>query len=235
MRQSVIALVMLLCAGCASYVTPGGPVRLADLNPAAAADALQRQPSPPFPANLAVVRVQASEYESHSAKSIGEGPFSVVMSRELLNEQRLKNLSQWTSVDDVTTLDLQLLPSKLNSLDDLRLVAAKVQTDILLVYTVETAFLLQGKVVDPQSKISLREKPDADAQITSTTSVAFIDVRSGFTYGSTTATAKQSGLADAWASGDAVDKKRLETEQRAFTLLMTEGEKLWGGIVERYR
>src|SRR3546814_15166274 len=59
------AVVAFLCAGCASYMTPGGPAPLAELAGANASDAAE-QPSPQFPLNLVAVRLQAADYRSFS-------------------------------------------------------------------------------------------------------------------------------------------------------------------------
>ncbi len=234
LRNSAAAVV-LVCAGCASYTTPGGPAPLAKLGHADEADASLRQPSPHFPANIAVVRVQAPEYKSYTSGSVGSGRFSVLTTRELLTDTQLKAVSDWPQVEAVATFNPSVLPPKLDSLDDLRLAAAKLQTDILLVYTIDTLFRVQGRAYRPQSSIPLKGTPDADAYVASTATVLFTDVRTGFTFGEASATGKASGLAEAWGSGKAVDKKRLEAETLAFTALFAESEKTWAGIAQRYQ
>jgi hypothetical protein len=87
-----------------------------------------------------------------------------------------------------------LLPPKLDSLDDLRLASAQVQADIVLVYTLDTSFRIQGRGYGPLAAISLGVVPDRDAYITSTASALFIDVRTGFIYSVAESTAKASGL-----------------------------------------
>lgn len=231
----LVAVIVLFCAGCASYVTPGGPVHLGDINRTDIAAAASRQPSPRFPANIAVVRVQAPQYKSHSSESYGTGRFSVVATQELLTEARLQEFSKWPSVAGVVPVDRLLLPAKLNSLDDLRLAAAKLQADVLLVYTVDTSFEIKGRAYGPLTAISLGLIPDRDAYVTSTASAVFTDVRTGFTYGTAEATARAAELANAWGSSDAVDKKRLEAEHQAFALLLSQAEKTWGSITEQYR
>jgi len=117
----------------------------------------------------------------------------------------------------------------------LRLAAAKLQADVLLVYTVDTSFEIKGRGYGPLSVISLGLIPDRDACITSTAAAVFTDVRTGFTYGVAEATAKASDLSNAWDSSDAVDKKRLEAEHQAFALLLAQAEKTWTGIAQQYR
>lgn len=223
----------VLLAGCASYVTPGGAARLADLNPPGAAAEASRQPSPSFPVRLGVIRVQAPQYASFSSAGIGKGRFSVVDSAELLDDAQLQKLAAWTQVARASTLDAELLPASFESLDDLRLAAAKMQVDILLAYTVDTTFKTAARQYEPRSKLSLGDKP-GEAAVASTISAVFIDVRTGFTYASTQAQAQASDLAAVWTSAKAVDDKRLAIERQAFSAFTVDAEKAWAVIVGRY-
>ena len=232
LRLLLPSAALILLAGCASYLTPGGPASLRDLD---AATDTSRQPAPGFPARLAVVRVQAPRYRSASSHGIGAGSFSVVDSAELLSAQSLQAIAGWPQVEQVSTLDSRLLPDQFESLDDLRLAAAKVPADVLLVYTVDTRFTLQGKASDPGASVSLGKPPaDTDA-IDAKASVLFVDVRTGFAYGQAEAAARSIGLADIGKSRETLDAKRLSTERQAFAALAVTAEQTWAGIEQRYR
>lgn len=230
----VLTVLALLCSGCASYMTPGGPAPLAQIAGGDVADTAQ-QPAPQFPLRIVAVRVQAPAYRSLSASGYGKGHFSVITPPELMTPTQLQALVQWPQVAKVSIFDVSLLPEKFDSLADLRFAAAKMQADVLLVYTVETVFHVNGRDHDPASKIKLGDPPDADATVTSMASLAFIDVRTGFTYGATQASATVDGLADAWRSDAALDAKRLDAERQAFAALLVAAEKSWNGIVGRYQ
>lgn len=225
---------LVVSSGCASYVTPGGPVRLEDINRADIAEVASRKPSPNFPARIAIARVQEAQYKSYTSEIYGAGRFSVVTTQELLTEDQIQGISKWPSVAGVAPINRLLLPSHLESLDDLRLAAAKVQADVLLVYTIDTTFRVQGRAYAPLSLISLGMVPDRDAYITSTASAIFSDVRTGFVYGLGEATAKATGLTNVWGSRNTIDNKRLEAEQQAFSLLLPQTEKTWVGIAKQY-
>ena len=233
MRTLLLALVAV-CSGCSSYVTPGGPVRLEDIDRADIAEVAARKASPNFPARIAVAGVQAPQYKSYSSESVGTGRFSVVTTQELITEEQFEAFGNWPAVVGVVPINRLLLPSTLESLDDLRLSAAKVQADVLLVYTLDTSFRVQGRAYGPLSVISLGLVPDRDAHITATASALFTDVRTGFVYGAAEATAKATGLTNAWSSSTTVDKKRLEAEREAFLLLVPQVEKTWAGIAQQY-
>jgi hypothetical protein len=234
MRFVVFAL-MLICAGCATYVTPGAAVRLQDIDRPEIAAAAARKASPNFPARLAVVRVQAPQYKSFSSESYGNGRFSVLTTQELLAENHMSAIQAWPALAGVVPINRLLLPPKLESFDDLRLSAAQIQADVLLVYTLDTAFRVQGRGYGPLAAISLGVVPDRDAYITSTASALFIDVRTGFIYGVAEATAKTTGLTNVWGSRSTIDKKRVEAEQQAFDGLMTQAATTWKGIAAQFQ
>ncbi len=218
-----------LCAGCASYVTPGGPARFAEIR--GDADSQLRQPSPDFPANLGAVRVQASQYESASSRSLGKGAFSVVNTQELLTDDRLQAMSKWSSVESASTLDRALMPTRFESVDDLRLAAAKLQVDVLLVYTLDTQFQAGDQRYAPGAKFSAGKGDDAS--VSSAAAMEFVDVRTGYVYGSVEASA-QASLAE--AKGEkGVDTQRLAAERQAFDALLVQAEQAWAGIEQRYQ
>lgn len=229
-----VAALALLFSGCASYMTPGGPAPLAQIAGGDVGDTAQ-QPSPQFPLSVVAVRVQAPAYRSLSARGYGKGHFSVIAPPELMTPAQLQTLAQWPQVAKASVFDASLLPETFDSLADLRFAAAKMQADMLLVYTVATSFRINGHDCDPASKIALGAKPDADAAVTSTASLAFIDVRTGFTYGATQASATVDGLADAWGSDATLDARRLDAEHQAFAALLAAAEKSWSGIVGHYQ
>jgi hypothetical protein len=234
MRLVVVAL-MLICAGCTSYVTPGAAVRLQDIDRPDIAAAAARKASPNFPARVAVVRVQAPQYRSYSSESYGNGRFSVLTTQELLTENHMSAIQAWPALAGVIPINRLLLPPRLESFDDLRFSAAQIQADVLLVYTLDTTFRVQGRGYGPLAAISLGVVPDRDAYITSTASALFIDVRTGFIYGVAEATAKTVGLTNVWSSRSTIDKKRVEAEQQAFDGLMTQAATTWNGIATQFQ
>jgi hypothetical protein len=234
--MKILALFLaLLCAGCASYVTPGGSVDLNDIDRPEIAEAAARKPSPHFPARLAVVRVQASGYYSYSNEGWGDGRFSVLTSQELLGDDAVQSIERWPSLAGVIPVNRLLLPAKFQSLDDLRLAAAKVQADVLLVYTLDTSFRVLGRRYSPLSPISLGLVPDRDAHVTATASSAFIDVRTGFIYGLAEGSSQISGLTNLWSTGATIDRKRLEAEREAFGKGLAAAATTWAGIARQYQ
>jgi hypothetical protein len=235
-RRNLLAattLIISLC-GCASYVTPGGPARLDQINRADIAEAASRRPTVTFPARVGVVRIQANEYRSYSNEGYGRGQFTAVTTQELLTDEQMEAVSKWPSLSAVIPITRLTIPSRLDSIDDLRVAGAKIQADILLVYTIDTSFRIQGKGYGPLSAISLGIIPDRDAYITATASAILVDVRSGFVYGGAEATAKKSGLTNVWESSGTVDRKRVQAEEEAFGQLVEQISRTWTGVIKQY-
>lgn len=226
---------LLLISGCAStYVTPGGPAKLDQIDGADIATVAARQPAASFPAQLAVVRVQAADYRSESVQPDITGRYSVITTGELLTDTAQANMGSWPAVAGAAPVGRLLLPTQVNTLDDLRLAAARLQADVLLVYTIDTGFRIRDKSYASLAILSLGLVPDRDAHISSTASALFIDVRSGYVYGQAEGTARASGLTNIWHSSATVDRKRIEAERSAFVDMMASAKKTWTGIVAHY-
>ena len=220
-----------LLSSCASYVTPGGPARLDAIDRADIASVAARKPAANFPARIGIIRVQAATYASESNPQRIGNRYSVLTTQELLDETRLQQIARWPGVTAAMPVGRLLLPEKLDSLDDLRLAAAKLQAGVLVIYTIDTEFHVRGRGYAPLSLISLGLVPDRDAHIAATASALFVDVRSGFTYGGAETTAQLGALTNVWGQRDTIDRKRLEAERQAFSRLCDEAAISWQGIV----
>jgi hypothetical protein len=237
MPMKVLALLLtLLCAGCASYVTPGGAVKLSDIDRPDIAAVAARKPSPSFPARLAIARIQAPDYDSYSNnRGYGGGRYTVLTTQELFGETDVKSIESWPSLAAVVTLNRLLLPDRFDSLDDLRLAAASLQADVLLVYTIDTSFDVLGRRYAPLSPISLGIIPDRDALVSATASAIFVDVRTGFVYGVAEGSAQKSDLTNLWSKGATLDRKRLEAEREAFAKALAAAATTWAGIARQHQ
>jgi hypothetical protein len=137
-------------------------------------------------------------------------------------------------VGGIASMNRILLPSELKSTKDLRLAAASLKTDLLLVYSIDTRFNIESNEIGPLALISLGFLPNKKAHVTTTASAALFDVRSGYVFGVAEATATEQQRATFWSSEDAVESSRLRTEAEAFHKMLGEFEKLWKGVVEQH-
>jgi len=221
-------------SGCARYLTPGGPASIPEITQPDIAEALARQPASPFPARIIVARVQASGYRSASSESYGRGNFSVVTARDIESEQDFVRLGAMPSVAGVGVLSRVLLPSDLNSAKDLRTAAAQLRGDVILLYTLDTAFRTDKTPVGPLQLVSLGFFPSYKSHVTATCAAAFVDVRTGFVYGVAEFSASEQQRSDLWSTETALETARHNAERQAFNGALQEIEKSWGAILTEH-
>ncbi len=235
-RATMLTIVLALCAftGCAKYVTPGAAAGLSGLADADVRELLERQPAASFPARLVSVRVQAPGYRSLTNQGYGGGRYTVITTRDVEQEAHFERIGRLPMVAGVGPLNRLLLPQTLESFRELRLAGASLRADMLLVYTFDTSFHVQGSVLPPLTAISLGMLPLHEAVVTTTVSAVVYDVRTAFIYGLAEATARESQMTSLWTSRSAVDDARLRTEAQAFERLMTEFDKAWVAIIAEH-
>lgn len=221
----------LAVGGCASYRTPGPGVSIPDITSPNIAEAMARKPAASWPARIIVVRVQGPGYESYSTRGVGVGRFSVVTTRDIEQEGDFQRIGRMPQVAAIGMLSRLLLPGNLGSADDLRTGAAQLQGDIVLMYTIDTAFRTETTNIGPLQTLALGYFPTHKAKVTSTCSAALLDTRTGYVYGVAEWTAGEDQRANVWNEQKAIESARAKAERAAFTGALGEVEKLWGGIV----
>ncbi|HEX8323402.1 MAG TPA: hypothetical protein VF595_05760 [Tepidisphaeraceae bacterium] len=237
MGRVSLAWVCAACvtAGCSRYATPGGPAPIAALRQTDSylQSSYEAKPLATFPAFIAIARVQGNDYKSRTAQSYGHGAFRIVTTRDVESDAAIGRLNALPGVRGLAPLNRMLVPLNLQSEDDLRRAAARLKSDMLLMYTFDTQFYVKDFAA-PVTLISLGLSPNRRAYVTTTASAVLIDTRSGFVYGGAEATAKSDQLANGWTSEDAIDDTRLRTEKETFEKLVGELEKAWPDVVKQH-
>ena len=239
-----LVVVSGLCLGCmSSYVTPGPGAEMAlfggtdaereQLTDHSIQQVLDRKPLAQFPTGLAVVRVQGPGYWSYTCRGWGRGGYSVVLERDTETEEHFERLRKLPLVTDVATVSRLLLPEHLKSDKELRRAAAMLHTDMLLIYTLDTSFEIEG-YAEPLTVLTLGMLPNQQARVTTTASAVLLDTRNGYVYAVLEATEKHKQLANAWTSRQAVDQSRRKTETAAFQSLLDEFEEAWARVTKHY-
>jgi hypothetical protein len=224
-----LVLLISIC-GCAHYRTPGGGVSIPAITDANVAEALARPPAAQFPAHLVVARVQSSGYESSSGYAYGSGRYSVLTTRDIETEADFMQLASMPGVAGVGALNRLLLPVKLKSAQELREAAAQLRGDILLLYTMDTQFHTESKLVAPLQVVTLGIFASEKSRIVTTCAAAFIDVRTGYVYGLAEGSAIDTRRSSVWRTEAAIDAARLKTEREAFSNALQEIAKAWTAI-----
>jgi hypothetical protein len=239
----ILSTTIALVAGCASYHAPGRGADLSVMGVSAEAQkagtpsdinaSFDRRPLANFPANIAVVRIQAPHYSSPTAEGFGSGAYSIVLTRDVEPEDAIVRLGKLPMVRGVAPIGRLLLASQLNSDKELRLAAAQLQADLLLVYTLDTTFH-DRDLASPLSVVTLGLSPTQSTTVITTASAVLLDTRNGYVYGVSEASARKNGLATAWNTSSAIDGDRQRTEAEAFGKLVGEVETMWKGVVQDY-
>lgn len=235
--QNLVAM-LALCAGvsgCATnYFTPGSGVSFADIAESDLQNYYDVQPAAAFPANIAIVRVQDSGYVTRTARGHGHGRFTTITTRDVEDDADLEKIVGLPLVRSVAPVGRILLPSNASTIRDLRIPAAKLRADLLLVYSIDTAFSVEGKSLGPLSLISLGLIPNKKAHVTATVAGMLVDVRTGFVYGTTESTAREEQRATIWSTELAIDTSRIRAEETAFNTFVSEFGQLWKNVVDTH-
>ena len=228
---------LVALAGCATYTTPGAGVSIENLAKADLdiAELLKAEPAASFPARVAVVRVQASGYSSATNQCYGHGQFCVVTTRDIEPDESYEMLGKLPQVVGLGLMNRLLLPSKFTSTRELRQSAAKLKADLLLVYSLDTAFRIENTDLGPMAVVTLGFLPTKNARVTATASAAMFDVRTGFVYGVAEASAVEEQRGTFWSSSEAVDNARQKAETAAFQKLVGEVAKFWDDVLKTHQ
>jgi len=236
----ICVFVVAMGGGCASYSVPGQGVAMEAIGVSAKGDgdpaiaqSMAKQPMAKFPTGIAAVRIQSAGYHSDTVQTFGTGRFCVVTTRDVEKDEQIEQLMKMPLVSGVAPVNRLLLPEQLNSEMDLRQAAACLHADVLLVYTLDTAFQVQDKA-SPLTTITLGLSPTQKASVICTASAVLLDTHNGYVYGVAEATDRSSQIASAWTTDAAVDEARRRTESGAFAKLVGELEKTWGGVVRAH-
>lgn len=227
--RHLVLLTLALCSGCASYVTPGGPAPLTSW-PATPAAAVV--PTPRAPTVVALVRVQAADYSPASATVGAAGERYTVVDDPPADALDLgAQAAAWPLVSRIVALPSSSLASAHESVEALRLAAARGQADVLLAYTLDTRFGPATAPWAPRTPLPLGAPPPAGTRISTTASALLIDVRTGYRYGWVHADAGSAELGTAWDSPQALERRRGDTELTAVRALLAAAARHWSDIV----
>ncbi len=236
-----LAVAAVLATGCQThYRTPGGPAPIGEMTAPSIAERLRAQPESPMPATLAFVRVQGGGYYSSSIAGVRRGCVSIVSASDLELPADLERIQRWSDVGACTRLSAIIVPEARGNGSDaamlaLREGAAHLHADVVALYTVDTTFRVDDFSPGALGLVTLGLAPTKSAVVNATASMAFVDVRTGFVYGTAEASSRDDQLANSWTSEDAVDQCRRRVEREALTALLSEADRAWHAIAAQRR
>jgi hypothetical protein len=218
-------------------MTPGAGVSIPEITAITdpnIARSLATKPTASFPAHIIVARVQAAGYVSGSNRGYGRGNFTLLTARDIETEADFKQLGAMPGVAAVGVLSRILLPAELQSAQDIREAAAQLHGDMVLLYTLDTAFRTDTQQIGPLQLVSLGFFPNKKSTVTTTCAAAFLDVRTGFVYGIAEGTGTEEQRSDLWGTEDAIEHARMKAERKAFEGALKEIDKVWASIYREH-
>ncbi len=231
----IIAVATIL-SGCASYITPSGRADFTSFTSTTMQESFAARPAAQFPASIVAIRVQSPRYRSYSTEREGGvhgyGRYSVITVREVEDDADVQRMSKLSEVGGLIGISSLLLPESLQSDKELREAAARLKADMVFLYTFDTTFHENEKIV-PLSVVTLGLSPTRTISVTVTASALLMDTRTGFIYAALEATEKRRLLTNVWQSNQSADSARRDAEKAAFKKLVVEFEKTWPQVVER--
>ncbi len=231
-------IIALLLSGCATYIPPGPKADLQIFAPPSIQEGFSLKPTDPFPASIAVVRVQSPTYSNYYLKqhggSYGSGRYTVIMAKEADEQSQLERVSRLPQVAGLVSINRMLLPERLESDKEIRVAASRLQADLVFLYTFDTSFF-DTDVAKPLTVITLGLSPTRKISAATTASALLIDTRTGYIYSAYEVTEKAQTLSTSWGSRDSADETRRKTEKEAFKKLMDDFIVTWPKVLERHR
>lgn len=221
MRRIVFwgGFIAILFSGCATYIPPGAKADLQIFAPPSIQEEFARKPTNPFPASIAVVRVQASTYTNYYLQqhggSYGSGRYSVILAKEAGEDLQVERVGKLPQVAGLVSINRMLLPERLQSDREIRAAASRLQADLIFLYTFDTAFF-DTDVAKPLTVITLGLSPTRKISAATTCSALLIDTRTGYVYSAYEVTERAETFSTSWGSHDSADETRRKNEQEAF-------------------
>ncbi len=241
MKQTFVLLLLPCLAlpfgGCSTYIPPGAKADLQAFAPASIRESFAAKPTNPFPASIATVRVQAPTYNNYNLSrnggKYGDGRYSVIMVKEVEDQAEFDRFTSLPQVAGLVSVNRMLLPARLDGDREIREAAARLQADLILVYTFDTAFF-DRDAAKPLTVITLGLSPTRRITAVTTVSALLLDTRTGYIYSAYEETEREATVATSWGSGDAADEARRKAEKRAFGKLVDEFVTSWPKLLKRY-
>ncbi|MFT3782724.1 MAG: hypothetical protein QM790_11975 [Nibricoccus sp.] len=237
LAAALLFLSLILSSGCRTYVPPGAKADLQAFAPPNIQAGFATQPSLPFPATIAFVRIQNAGYTNYNLRryggQFGSGAYTVIMTREVEEQSHFDRVTNLPMVSGLVSLNRLLVPEKLENDRQIREAASRLQADLVFIYTFDTAFF-DKDASKPLSVITLGLSPTRQITASTTVSSLLMDTRTGYIYSAYETTERAETISTSWGSGDAADQVRRDTEKRAFTKMVDEIVTSWPRLLKRY-
>ena len=153
--------------------------------------------------------------------------------REVEEQAQFDRIAALPQVSGLVTLNRMLLPARLEGDREVRVAAARLQADLVFLYTFDTAFF-DTDAAKPLTVITLGLSPTRKITAVTTVSALLLDTRTGYVYSAYEVTEREATMSTSWGSRDTADEARRKTERRAFGKLVDELVASWPKLLQRH-
>lgn len=237
-KALIIGLIALLIPGCATYIPPGAKADLQAFAPPDIQAGFAIKPTNPFPASIAVLRVQAPNYTNYYLQQrggmYGSGRYSVILAKEAGEDLQLERVTKLQQVAGLVTINRMLLPEHLEGDREIRGAASRLQADLVFLYTFDTSFF-ETDQAKPLTVITLGLSPTRRIFAVTTCSALLMDTRTGYIYSAYEVTERAETFSTSWGSRDSADEARHNNEQVAFKKLIDDFTTTWPRVLDRHQ
>ncbi len=191
-----------------------------------------------FPVNISVAHVSYNDYYGmYNRYNNGQSKdkFKVVTTRDIEQQVHYEMLGKLAGVNSIAPINFMLVPDKCENIRDLCKAAGVLNTDMLLVYTLETSNKTKAVDIGPLAAVTLGFTPNRMEYVTSTAAATLIDVRTGHVFGSFEGSWTNNHNSSVWSENEIRTNLSIDTQQKAFDILVNTVCKAWPEVVSQNR
>ncbi|MCH8544880.1 MAG: hypothetical protein LAT61_15060 [Alcanivorax sp.] len=184
-----------------------------------------------FPAQIVVARVVPRSEHRGAYMCQASSHYCLVTSRDVESQEQYSRLMSLPGITGMRMLTPLIVSGKIMNMEDLRVAAAGLHADMLLVYMVQTQENTSIGRSWPLDVATLGLLPSKQNNLVVTASATLYDTRTGYVYGTLEAATRADLRTSMW-NGGLVDASRIAAlEREAFATLVERFEPLWESVL----
>ena len=191
-----------------------------------------------FPVNVSVARVSYYNYYGMYNRYNNvekKDNFRVITTRDIELQSHYEMLGKMDGVDSIAPINYMMVPENCDSVMGLCKAADVLNTDMMLVYTLETSNKTKAIDIGPLAAVTLGFTPNRMEYVTSTAAATLMDVKTGHVYATFEGSWTNSHNASIWSEDEIRTNLSIETQQKAFDILVNTVTKAWPEVVSKNR
>lgn len=164
----------------------------------------------------------------------GSGHFRVVADRLPSENTELALIGKLPQISEVITFNPMLIPPALNSIRDLRVLAAKLQADLLLIYTLDVVVYAEKQPTGMLDALTFDLFADQGLEAKTRTTGMLVDVRTGHIYGLLSGEGSAGQEHVPFRKVSDTDSLRQHSEQESYRQFVADFSRLWQSVLQAH-